>query len=60
MHLSMVCPTLHTWGGWKEILPLESSPRVWYLVGIVPTHSHILFCCVKCLGKIISTTTYIS
>ena len=45
MHLSMVCPILHTWDrcwGKEEDLP---SPRGWYLVRIVPVHSngiHIL------------------
>ena len=40
MCLSMVCPTWHTWGRcWRKKgnLALESSPRGWYLVGIVKT-----------------------
>ena len=38
MHLSMVCPTWHTLGRcWRKKgnLALESSPRGWYIVGIV-------------------------
>ena len=57
MCLSMVCPTLHTWGTcWRKEgdLLLESSPKGWYVVRIVPFNSngiHILFCCVKHLCK---------
>ena len=44
MHLSMVCPTWHTWGRcWRKKgnLALESSPRGQYLVGIVKTSRKI-------------------
>ena len=44
MHLSMVCPTWHTWGRcWRKKgnLALESSPRGRYLVGIVKTSRKI-------------------
>ena len=49
MHLSIVYPTLHTWGGCRRKqgdFPSEFFPRGWYLVRIVPIHSscmHILF-----------------
>ena len=50
----MVCPTWHTWGRcWKVEWDL-SSPRSWYLVGIVPIHwncIYILFCYVTWSGK---------
>ena len=38
MHLSMICPTWHTWGKhWRKEgdLPLEFSPWGWYLDSIV-------------------------
>ena len=44
MRLSMVCLTWHTWGRcWRKKgnLALESSPRGWYLVGIVKTSRKI-------------------
>ena len=44
MCLSMVCPTWHTLGRcWRKKgnLALESSPRGWYLVGIVKTSRKI-------------------
>ena len=39
MRLSMVCATRHTWGRcWRKEgdLQLESFPRGWHFVGIVP------------------------
>ena len=43
--LSVVCPTLHTWSRcWRKEgdLSSESSPRGWYLVGIVLIHSNCI------------------
>ena len=57
MCLSMVCPpSIHGVDVEKEQdLPLESFPKGWYLVKIVPEHSngiHILFCFVELLWEL--------